>query len=209
MQLTSSQVTQFYRIWNSLLPFVNEKRKVISKKPKLWYAEDAVKVRDVLWADDRLLDAFVRENPAGLCPEDLAIADSWHSRVADTFFVVKQLKKYAIFMQGESPETGMDDVYGVVGISDSIENSLMFGIPGMIKAVLIPFEGKIIYDSLFISYPISFGKNIRGTLNRDYQRAKTLGLIRESLESQVNEVLDGSRNVVAFAPSGKSRTVKP
>lgn len=52
----------------------------------------------------------------------------------------------------------------------------------MVKAVLIPFEGKITYDSLFISRPISFGGNITRTLNSDYQSAKKSGQIITSLE---------------------------
>jgi len=80
--------------------------------------------------------------------------------------------------------TLIDDckVYGVVGISDPLQDTLLFDVPCMVKTVLIPFEGRITYDSLLVSYPVSFGRNVRGSLNRDYQEARRRGAIIEKLE---------------------------
>jgi hypothetical protein len=66
----------------------------------------------------------------------------------------------------------------VVQTTVGFECSLL---PVMIKATLIPFEGQITYDSLFTSYPISFGRGIAASLNRDYHNAKKRGAIIDSL----------------------------
>jgi len=48
----------------------------------------------------------------------------------------------------------------------------------MLETVLLPFEDKIVYDSFFSSYNVSFGKGIRETLEIDYNNAKnTYGIM--------------------------------
>jgi hypothetical protein len=187
MQLTPSQVSRFYGIWFPLLKFVNSKKKVVS--PSLFKEPinpaDILPVRDALWADDSLLEMFARENPAALSSENLAIVRSWRSRVEDTFYVVKHLKKYSIFLtqhDDESSDEELTRVYGVLGLASSLDETLMFDPPCALKTVLIPFEGQITYDSLLVSYPISFGRNVTGRLNRTYQSARKSGVIIESLE---------------------------
>jgi hypothetical protein len=187
MQLTPSQVSRFYGIWFPLLKFVNSKKKVASpsvfKEPI--NPADILPVRDALWGNDTLLDMFARENPAALSLEDLAIVRSWRSRVEDTFYVVKHLKQYSIFLtehDDELSEKELTSVYGVLGLASPLGETLMFDPPCMIKTVLIPFEGKITYDSLLMSYPITFGRNVTARLNRTYQGAKKSGAIIESIE---------------------------
>lgn len=184
MQLTSDQTMRFYHIWFSLLRFTNQKRKIVKEALLLKESlnpNDAALVRDVLWSDDRLLEEFVRENPVGLCDADIAVVRSWRRRVSGRFLVVKHLKKYSILVSGESSDAGGPKVYGIVGLNCPIKE-LFFDLPCMINATLIPFEGKITFDSLFTSYPVQFGRNITGTLKHDYQNAKKRGAIIESLE---------------------------
>jgi hypothetical protein len=102
--------------------------------------------------------------------------------VEGSFFVTKHLKKYSVFVSSESSDGGDSKIYGVHGLNTSLEDTLLFGVPCMLKTVLIPFEGKITYDSLLISYPISLGRNISESLNRDYQDARKRGAIIEVLE---------------------------
>jgi len=68
-----------------------------------------------------------------------------------------------------------DDIksYGVIGISNPID--LLFSssmLPVYVDAVLLPFRGKIIYDSLIIPYNISLGSGIKKGLNQDYRESK-------------------------------------
>lgn len=184
MQLTPSQAQRFYGIWFPLLRFVNQKKMVIKESLLLRESlnpNDAAVVRDVLWSDDRLLNEFVSTNPAGLPDADLIVAESWRRRVTDTFFVVKHLKKYSVLVAADSSDREEPKTYGVVGVNCPLADVICC-LPVMIQATLIPFEGQITYDSLFTSYPISFGRGIATSLNRDYQNAKKRGAIIDSLK---------------------------
>jgi hypothetical protein len=117
MQLPPDQVERFYAIWKPLLLFVNRRLQLVPemlapdfKGP--WVIEHVRKLRDALWADDSLRTDFVAENPAGLSAADLAIVDSWSSRVAGRFFVLRHLKKCSVFLS-EKDQT----VYGVLGLA--------------------------------------------------------------------------------------------
>jgi hypothetical protein len=50
------------------------------------------------------------------------------------------------------------------------------------QAVLLPFESKIIYDSLLVPYSVSFGSGIRRSLNEDYRQAQECDGVITSLE---------------------------
>ena len=175
MRLTDEQVERFYGIWKPLMQFVNGRLRLGADLSEPWDPNEFVKVRDALWADVSLLDAFVSENPAGLSAEDLATVASWRHRVAGTFYVLRHLKKHSIFL-----ETPGSKVYAVVGLASSLDEVVPF-VPSYVQAALLPFEGQIIYDSLISAYNISFGKGIRDSLNRAYADAKERGAIITSL----------------------------
>ena len=57
MYLTDEEVKRFYSIWFPLLHYVNQQRKLLPRFPEKWVdahvdPQDAVKLRDALWADD-------------------------------------------------------------------------------------------------------------------------------------------------------------
>lgn len=184
MQLAPAQVTRFYQIWFSLLRFANTKRRVVDQSLLLGESlnpNDAGLVRDVLWSDDQLLQDYIRENPSKLSDTDLAVVQSWRWRVSGSFLVVKHLKKYSVMISNESTHSTNSKVYGVVGLNTPF-GEMLYDLPCMINTTLVPFEGKITFDSLFTMYPVQFGRNIAGTLNRDYQNAKKNGAVIESLD---------------------------
>lgn len=170
MYLSKSEVERFYRIWFPLLHYVNQQQKLLPTFPSQWgnadvAPEDAVLLRDALWANDSLREAFIAENPANLSAADLALVDSWKYRVADSFFIFRYLKKYTVFISGGSPARA----YGVLGILSSIEEIAGPYLPIYVKAVLLPFEDRIIYDSLLSPYPVYFGGGYRSSLMDTYR----------------------------------------
>ncbi|MBX0327765.1 hypothetical protein K2Z83_08755 [Oscillochloris sp. ZM17-4] len=182
MMLTPRGVQRFYGIWFPLLHFVSRRTGLVPDFPSV-YGEgsvspsDAATLRDRLWADDALRAAFVAENPAGLSAEDLAVVKGWDARVRGTFYVFRQLKKHAILI----PERGEPLAYAVLGLASPIEDVIPMPPPCMVEATLLPFEGKIIYDSLLVGYSISFGAGIRGSLNETYKAAQERGRLLTSL----------------------------
>ncbi len=180
--LLPEQVARFYRIWFPLLHYVNEQRHLVSSflaappDGTVSHAAAAT-IRNALWADDLLREQFIAENPAHLSPADLELVASWQYRVAGSFVVLRALKAYTVFLSGKEPV----HAYGVVGLASPIEETVPFPLPVYVDAVLLPFEGQIIYDSLMVSYPVSFGPGMRGGFNDSYRDAQERDGILTSL----------------------------
>jgi hypothetical protein len=174
MKLPPEETERFYRIWWALLHYTNAHHRVLPEFPSdprngALPVPKAAKLRDALWGDDPLRERFVAENPAGLPPADLEIVTSWQDRVAGHFLVLRYLKRHAIFLEGGPPTR----VYGVLGLVSGIDEVLGPVLPIYTEAVLLPFAGKIIYDSLLRPFPVTFGSGIRRGLGEDYREART------------------------------------
>src|SRR5688500_4332691 len=158
MRLPPGEVERFYRIWKPLLLFVNRRRRLVPEMlnmkaddPGPWRVPDAHKLRTALWADDALRNEFIADNPGGLSADDLEIVRSWGDRLGGTFYVLRQLRKHALFL----PDKGRT-VYGVLGLASTIEEVVPF-LPCYVQAVLLPWEDRIVYDSLLAPYNVTFG----------------------------------------------------
>ena len=165
MILLPHETERFYRIWWALLGYVNAQRHLIADLPAQpmpgsLQPVDAVKIRDVLWADDSLREDFIAANPAGLPTADLTMVANWKHRVAGKFFVVKHLKKHTIFLDDREPSRA----YGVLGLVSPFEQVVGPYLPILVESVLLPFEDRIIYDSLLAPYRMTFGGGIRANL---------------------------------------------
>ena len=173
MILPPEQTARFYRIWFPLLRYVNDQRQLIAHFPDDPDEEglavaDAGVLRNALWADDALRERFVSDNPAGLPPADLEPVASWQYRLAGRFFVERYLKKYTIFLSETTPM----HAYGVLGLVSPIEDIVGPYLPVYVQTVLLPFEGRIIYDSLIAPYNVIFGPGIRADLKAAYRDAQ-------------------------------------
>lgn len=190
MKLSAQEVQQFYRIWWPLLRYVNARHRVRSDFPAdpekaSISPEEAHELRNTLWASDELLETFIEENPGNLSASDLAIAASWRNRVEGKFFIFRHLKSYSIFLLDEEPPRA----YGVLGLVSSIEDTVPWPLPVLVNAVLLPFEDRIIYDSLLMPYPVTFGSGIRSSLNEAYRTVRERGGVITTLQPQPVEEL--------------------
>jgi hypothetical protein len=169
--LAPEETERFYRMWFAVLHFVNEQRRLVSYFPATWeqVSLSSVKpLRDALWADDRLREAFLATNPGGLSPADLSVVASWQHRVSGTFYLFRYLRKHTIFLSSTEPA----HAYAVLGLVSPIEEIAGPSLPIAVTAVLLPFDGRIIYDSLLEPYAVSFGAGIRRSLQQSYRDAQ-------------------------------------
>lgn len=186
MNLSREDADLFFKLMWAVQFYVNERLKVVPpvssrERYKTLAQEPKMKVRKALYEHIDLLDAFIAENPAKLSPEELEIVASWKQFMAGDFYIFKFLKRHTIFVPAKGDSSY---VYGVLGLYDTIED-IFYGrpLPVLVKVVLLPFKGRIVYDGLFEGYAsIFFGPGIRGSLNETYQRAKQNGRIIESFE---------------------------
>jgi hypothetical protein len=189
MKLSSDDMTLFYKLMWPLQFYVNQQLKILPEVTSLEAyiketdSTEKLKVRDALYENIELLDAFVAENPAQFTPEELAITQSWQHFVRGDFYVERFLKKGAILIGSGDPPR----VYMVQGLTDSLQDTLAgyYRPPIVIKTVLLPFKGQIIYDGLLQTYNVFFGGGIRGDLRETYMAAKQNGRIIETLDPKL------------------------
>jgi len=183
MILTPEETALYYKVYWALLAHTNRHLNIIPDitapdEMFLLSSSEKMEVRDALYEHPDLLEGFVAKNPDDLPPDELAIVASWRHRVGGDFYIVRYLKRYTVFMSTTEPE----HLYGVLGLNDPIEE--IFGgrsLPVWVKAVLLPFKGKIIYDGLLRGYNVYFGGGIRSSTKETYNRLKRREGIIEQL----------------------------
>lgn len=174
MHLNEIDSSRFYKIWLGVLEYTNQKYKAAPKLKGIRTAKsinpaELVPIRDVLWQNTGIIDKFILENPYSFEQQDLDILSGWKRRVSGRFIMLKHLKNYTVFMSAEDG----GKLYAVTGIIDSLSDMFHSShLPLFVEAVLIPFENKIIYDSLLMPYSIHIGSNMRRGFNEEYREIK-------------------------------------
>lgn len=173
MKLAEEDVDLFLKLHPALLFYANQQLRIVDGVPTLEKfmelpLEKKVKIRDALYDRVSLIDSFVAENPFNFSPGELEIVAGWRNFVKRTFYLLRYLKRYAIFLEGETPPKA----YGVVALTNTFEEILGPRLPIMLETVLLPFKGQIVYDGFLTPYRIIFGGGIRRELNDYYREAK-------------------------------------
>lgn len=174
MRLDPDELRLFYKLYPALLCFVNQRQGITStpfttpgdfgKLP----IEERLKLRDALVANMELIDAFVAENPFKLSEDEQEIVRSWKDLVAAEFYVYRCLKKYTVFLTTREPVIA----YGVLSLTDPLEDLVGHRLPHLCRAVLLPFKGRIVYDGMLGGYNVHFGGGVRRRLKESYNAAK-------------------------------------
>lgn len=182
-QLSADECKLFYEIWYGLMGYVNEWKNVVRAKIKPEYpnpVSDVIvhKVREVLWENPELIDEYIRETE--LPQEKIEILKLWRTNhKKGMFFILEYQPEYAVIIG--TNEQGEDRLYGVKGISNAIANTLHRELPAQIETVLLPFKGKIIYDSFISTMQVKYAEGARETFRKMYDKAIKHGII-DSLE---------------------------
>jgi hypothetical protein len=182
MNLSPEDAQLFFELMWGLQRFVNQQRRILKDIPSAEeYAKlpkkDKLRVREVLWKTPGLVDDYVKKNPESLSSGHLEIVRSWTNFITNKFFILRHLKKYTIFIGKK------DQVYGVLGLNDSLEDIVpSYTLPAMVEAILLPFNGRIVYDGMLEGYSVTFGRGYRSDLNYIYSVAKQKERIITSLE---------------------------
>jgi hypothetical protein len=174
MRLDPDDCRLFYRLHKALMLFVNRRLQLVQPPAApageiiAFPPEDRLKLRDALLKHMDLIDAFADENPFQHSEEELRIVRSWKDLVAGDFYVLRFLKKYTVFLTAKEPTAA----YGVVALSEPFEEVIDQPLPFFCKTVLLPFQGRIVYDGLLWGYHLIIGSNMTRELNDAYNGAK-------------------------------------
>jgi len=220
MNLSLDEGKLFYDLYAAILSFVNRKLDVVPEpfSNAAQYMsvspEERLAIRDALFDKRELIDEFVAENPAQLSAEQLRIVSTWKDALPGKFYVFRYLKKHAVFLTSDSSPT---KAYGVVGLAEPMEFVVGPSLPRLVTTVLLPFQGKIIYDGLVSGYNITFGGGIKRMLNEEYKQAKEASGIITSLGTQAAALNAGGQkkrsakkkktSAAAASPASEAKSV--
>jgi len=200
----------FYKLYAALCSYANGKLNVVPGEfadPEQFTSlqpEIRLKVRDALYAQPELIDQFVQENPNQLTAEELAIVASWKYSVIGNFYVFRYLKQYTVFLTDKNPSKA----YGVRALASPFQEVVGPHLPVLVKGVLLPINGRIVYDGLLYTYRISFGPGIRRSLTEDFKRAKeTYGIITSLPEGSAPPVV--KKKAPRKKPAAKGELTDP
>ena len=136
----------------------------------------------VIWNRPELIDRYLTQKGMSLSELARSVLHQWrHSFVYGTFIIERFLKTGAVFISAHDGRT-----YLVSGITSEIEESLNKKVlPCLVDTALLPFKGRIVYDSAMLSMPNIIDKDGAKELAKVYQEARRKGQIIESLPSDV------------------------
>ncbi len=196
MNMSEEDADLFFHLVFPLQFFVNQQLHILSDISTLdeylgCSMEHKLLVRDCLYENSALIDAFIQQNPQQLSDDNLTIIAKWKQFIAGEFYMERLLKRYAVFIASD------DEVYGVSALHQPFQEIVHPSrLPVFVKTVLLPFKGKIVYDGVLQPYNVHFGRGISSGLKETYMAAKEHGRIVESLEPDLHPVKADQRTTV-------------
>lgn len=183
MLLPPEDAALFLRLYPALLGFVAGRLGGIEGVHDLagfrtCSLEAKAKVRDQLYENLHLLDAYVSENPDGWSEAELELIAAWRRALRGTFIALRDLKRFTLLLDEHEPSR----VYGVLGLTTELADMLPFPLPMMLQVALLPWKGQIVCDGLIVPYNVILGGGIRRDAEESYRQAKAERGIITSLE---------------------------
>jgi hypothetical protein len=176
MVLEKRERRLFFKLYLGLMIWVNNKYKVVEGYPTVLDQNRCnmnltSEIRDFVFADPDIIDEYLNQAD-DLSNAERDIITLWRKHfICDVFVFMRNLQKYSVLMNVDDDNNTR--LYGVLGITDPIID-LFTGkqLPIVMRTILLPFKGKIIYDGLIQSDKASIGPNMRKSLNESYRLAK-------------------------------------
>lgn len=170
---------EYYKIWYGLMHFVNERKHVIQATikpdfPNITPEEEIYKVREALWENPELIDEYIAETE--LSKDRIEILSAWRNKhIKGMFFILEYQPDFAVAIGLN--ENGEDQLYGIKGITHSIAFAFDQKLPLQIETVLLPFKGKLVYDSFIATVPMGFGDGAKAAFQEMYRKALGKGIL--------------------------------
>ncbi|MBN1134448.1 MAG: DUF1186 domain-containing protein [Methanosarcinaceae archaeon] len=178
MKLSKEDSALFFRLYWSLLYYVNQKYPVIKglKKPDLrdWNINKILELEETFYSHLELIDSFIIENPFEFDQEELEIVNSWKKAVKDRFIIISHQKDHTIFLHNAK----IPKAYGVLGLYDEIKD-ITPKPPIIAGTILLPFKRKIIHSGIIrVDSEPELMPLLRDTIRKNFQQArKRFGII--------------------------------
>ncbi|MHB1709709.1 MAG: hypothetical protein ACYCT2_09585 [Thermoplasmataceae archaeon] len=170
--LTDSDISEFFRIYQNLLLFTATKMKFINTMDGNHFTdfpgEKQFEIHKFLYANIKILQEFIEKNPSNLNSNDMETVREWRNFVSGDFYLIKYEGRRGLFMKTSEHET---IVYSASPLYDSFQDILVNKPPLMVNTVLLPFKGMIIYDGMISPFNIYFGPGARKGIRQEFDTA--------------------------------------
>lgn len=181
--LPVNEVELFFHLFWHLLAYTNRQFDIVPGLRSLAdfqsgaLADDVALIQNKLYSAPEIIKNYTTGNPDKLAPADISVIRSWAHFVHGSFYLVRFLKNYTVFLSsGDQPLA-----YAVQGLYDDLADKLALenrSLPILFNTTLLPWPSGIIYDGILELKPLVFGPGISWDINRTYQETKTqFGLI--------------------------------
>ncbi|MDD2469970.1 MAG: SEC-C metal-binding domain-containing protein [Bacilli bacterium] len=150
----------FYKLYFGLLTYVNNKYKINKEIQSLIGAiginpNEIQEIREKLWNNKKVITEYIEKNPHKLNQAEMEILKGFKKAIYGDFVMAKHEKDYTILY-------GEEKHYGIIGITGNIDEIMPnTKLPIFIKTAILPFKGKIIYDSMFSEYSIATSERMK------------------------------------------------
>lgn len=188
-KLTDTQTAEFYRIWYGLLSHVNKNKRICPEAQDdlddLNYQTNDVSlihpIRNFLWEHPKLIASYTKSAGDDLSERERSILADWQKYyIKGRFAILRNIAKYTVFMHFDEKKETL--LYGVTGALNPVSNIFPTEkLPALVEAVLLPFDGIIIYDTIIESYSLSYGAGMVSAFEQFYIEERQKRGITETL----------------------------
>ena len=182
MILTPQEYNAFLEVHLGLLYYTGKKADLLNDGTSLqdfkdFPLENKFECREYFNDHPGILEEYVKLSQDKLSNEQMRILGGFRRSVmSDYFIILKCLKEYAVFIESDSKK-----VFGVLGLSNPFQD-FFHDFPIIVKATILPYHDKIIYDGFLQSYGTYLGQNMTWEYDEIYKEAKQNRQIITSLD---------------------------
>ena len=189
MRMPPQDASQFFEIMMSMLHWVNE-----AKGVKIEYADEYISSREanallrIVWEHPEYIDEYLAERGDVLSQKARRTLSKWRKYFVQGPFLIERFTNTGtIFISVRAGQ-----VYLVSGITSDIEDGLdEHTLPCVVETTLIPYKGRIIYDSTMQIIPEILNSEGKQELARVYESVKKQNRIIKTLPpknpAEINE----------------------
>ena len=132
--------------------------------------------RDRFLKNPKILDGYLAQHVEDFDKERIKFLKGFRKRIPGYFVILKYLKHNAVFI-----DLNTSKVYLVKAVGDRFDKLIPWT-PKIVKATILPFQDKIIYDGFMEPYRIRIGKVYKYDLNMLYKNAKVKNELISEIE---------------------------
>jgi hypothetical protein len=206
MGLTQKEYSRFLGVKIRLMHFVGSEKGELPKDMSVESFSDDMDIatklsyQEALYKNPEYFEKFAKDNPYNLSAEDVETAYNFRHFKKGSFWLLKYLKNHTIFLDDRF-------AYGVLALGEPFEAFFGNEVPRLIETVLLPFNGKIVYDGVIRSSALIAGTNATASLKNEYNILKArYGLITQLPidENILNKQVSEEEKLITYMKSKSS-----